>query len=208
MHKRPQFAAMFPMEFAPLPEHLFCLVSCLGSWKECVSTADEPCKRPLRDARSCAAPSTGLTSFMNKLSSLFRTLLALASHRPCSPKALKWVGFNYEMWERKNLQIWAPIQSLRAAKCHGRANAKQVKKNRCVSYYTSVTFTVKFKLRWLTTVTQSWDYFTVMYCSHDASFPSETHPSFPLCQLNTKHFYFYHIYSHETASALGVTSVM
>lgn len=32
---------------------------------------------------------TGLTSFMNKLSSLVLTLLVLASHWPCSPKALK-----------------------------------------------------------------------------------------------------------------------
>lgn len=92
VHKRPQFAGMFPIAFAALPEHLFCFVLCLGFWKECVSTADEPCKRPLHSAQSCTAPPTGLTSFMNKLSSLFRTLLALASRWPCSPKALKMSG--------------------------------------------------------------------------------------------------------------------
>lgn len=50
------------------------------------------------------------------------------------------------------------------------------KKNRCVSHYTSVTFTDKFKCRLLISypVMQSWDYFAVMYCWHDASFPSET----------------------------------
>lgn len=43
------------------------------------------------------------------------------------------MGFNYEMWERENLQIWAPSQNLQAAKCHGRADVKQVNKNRCVN---------------------------------------------------------------------------
>lgn len=37
------------------------------------------------------------------------------------------------MWERENLQIWAPSQNLQAAKCHGRADVKQVNKNRCVN---------------------------------------------------------------------------
>lgn len=37
------------------------------------------------------------------------------------------------MWEKENLQIWAPSQNLRAAKCHSRADVKQVKKNRCVN---------------------------------------------------------------------------
>lgn len=37
------------------------------------------------------------------------------------------------MWERENLQIWALFQKLRVAKCHGRADVKQVKRNRCVS---------------------------------------------------------------------------
>lgn len=38
------------------------------------------------------------------------------------------------MWERENLQIWALIQKLRVAKCHGRADVKQVERNRCVSH--------------------------------------------------------------------------
>lgn len=38
------------------------------------------------------------------------------------------------MWERENLQIWALIQKLRVAKCHSRADVKQLKRNRCVSH--------------------------------------------------------------------------
>lgn len=129
MHKRLQFAVMFPIECASLPEHLFCFVLCLEFWKECVSTAEEPCKRPLHRARACTAPPTARASFMNKLSSLFRTLLALASRWPCSPGALKMRGFNYEMWESENLWMWAPSQGLRAAKRHGRADVKHAKKD-------------------------------------------------------------------------------
>lgn len=55
---------------------LFCLFGfCSAYWKECVSSIDGPCQRPLGDASSYITTPRCWVSFMNTLSSLFGALL-------------------------------------------------------------------------------------------------------------------------------------
>lgn len=53
MHKRLQFAVMFPIECASLPEHLFCFVLCL-------EFLERMCFHRRRAVQKTASPRTGL----------------------------------------------------------------------------------------------------------------------------------------------------
>lgn len=101
---------------------LFCF--CSGFWKECVSNMDGPCQRPLDDASSYTTAPRCLASFTNTLSSLFGALLVWHHAGHVHQSTEMSIGFYYKMWESQNLQIWAPLQSLRAEQCHGRAYVK------------------------------------------------------------------------------------